>query len=192
MSPVNTGTSRRAGAVRTLLIGALLVCAAIVIGLLLIQGGGTDPASAPTPSTAQTGAPEPTGLLPTATTTTPASTITPPTRPPTQAPTSGPGATHTPVSGLPWIAESDLPPQAWETLRLIEAGGPYPYRQDDSTFFNREGILPSQRRGYYREYTVQTPRSRDRGARRIVAGADGDLYYTDDHYDSFAQIAQDQ
>lgn len=192
MSPVNTGTSSHTGVVRTLLIGAVLLCAAIVVGLLLTQGGGTDPASAPTPSTAQTGAPAPTGVLPTATTTTTAPTTTPQTRPPTQAPTREPRAAHTPVSGLPWIAESDLPPQARQTLALIEDGGPYPYRQDDSTFFNREGILPSQRRGYYREYTVPTPGSRDRGARRIVAGADGDRYYTDDHYDSFAQIAQDQ
>ncbi|MEZ5341580.1 MAG: ribonuclease domain-containing protein [Acidimicrobiales bacterium] len=59
---------------------------------------------------------------------------------------------------------------------------------DDSVFQNREGILPTQERGYYREYTVVTPGSDDRGARRIVAGEAGDLYYTADHYDSFKEI----
>jgi guanyl-specific ribonuclease Sa len=46
----------------------------------------------------------------------------------------------------------------------------------------------SQPRGYYREYTVETPGSEDRGARRIIAGSDGELYWTDDHYQSFSRI----
>lgn len=96
----------------------------------------------------------------------------------------------TPDSGLDRIAESELPEQARETLDLIRAGGPYPYGQDDETFFNREGILPAQDRGYYREYTVETPGSDDRGARRIVGGEAGDRYWTDDHYASFAQIEE--
>ncbi|MCA9982332.1 MAG: ribonuclease, partial [Anaerolineales bacterium] len=62
------------------------------------------------------------------------------------------------------------------------------YNKDGSTFQNREGLLPSQPRGYYREYTVETPGSRDRGARRIVAGEGGEFYYTADHYASFARI----
>ena len=37
-------------------------------------------------------------------------------------------------------------------------------------FGNRERLLPTEKRGYYREYTVTTPGSRDRGARRIVCG----------------------
>ena len=57
---------------------------------------------------------------------------------------------------------------------------------------NREGILPDQSQGYYREYTVPTPGESDRGARRIVGGQDGDRYYTDDHYASFAQIEEGQ
>jgi hypothetical protein len=58
-----------------------------------------------------------------------------------------------------------------QTLRLIQQGGPFPYpRKDGSTFGNFERRLPSQPRGYYREYTVPTPGSRDRGARRIIAG----------------------
>ena len=99
-------------------------------------------------------------------------------------------ATTTPDSGLGTIAESALPPQARDTLELIRAGGPYPYDQDDRTFQNRERLLPPRQRGYYREYTVETPGSDDRGARRIVAGSEGELYYTDDHYDSFRRISR--
>ena len=65
-----------------------------------------------------------------------------------------------------------------------------PFDEDDGIFANRERILPRQARGYYREYTVVTPGSRDRGARRIISGTDGDRYYTDDHYDSFRQIEE--
>ena len=83
-----------------------------------------------------------------------------------------------------------LPPEARETLRRIEAGGPFPYRQDGGTFQNRERLLPPRARGYYREYTVETPGSRDRGARRIVAGGDPpvEYFYTDDHYRSFRRF----
>ncbi len=91
-------------------------------------------------------------------------------------------------SDLPVISPAELPIEAIDTLDLIASGGPYPYSQDDSTFQNREGILPDEAGGHYREYTVDTPGESDRGARRIVAGADGALYYTDDHYDSFAEI----
>jgi ribonuclease T1 len=35
---------------------------------------------------------------------------------------------------------------------------------------------------------VPTPGSDDRGARRIVTGADGEMYWTADHYDSFSWI----
>lgn len=112
------------------------------------------------------------------------------------APTTGPGpkdpvtAPVTPVSGLDTIAESQLPAQGRDTLALIRAGGPYPYSEDDGVFENRERILQQQPRGYYREYTVETPGSDDRGARRIIGGAKGDRYYTDDHYDSFRQILE--
>lgn len=88
------------------------------------------------------------------------------------------------------VAAADLPPQARETLALIRAGGPFPYRKDGSTFMNREGRLPPKPRGYYREYTVPTPGARDRGARRIVTGRDGEAYYTDDHYRSFRRIRE--
>lgn len=95
-----------------------------------------------------------------------------------------------PFSGLPTIFVDDLPMEAATTLSLIHRGGPYPYRQDDGVFQNREGILPDRDRGHYREYTVETPGSDDRGARRIVAGAAGERFYTDDHYDSFHEIIE--
>ena len=91
-------------------------------------------------------------------------------------------------SDLPTISADALPIEALDTLSLIEAGGPYPYRQDDGIFQNREGILPDRPEGHYREYTVDTPGSPDRGARRIVSGSDGERFYTDDHYDSFREI----
>ncbi|MCA3178147.1 MAG: ribonuclease [Burkholderiaceae bacterium] len=87
-----------------------------------------------------------------------------------------------------------LPREARETLALIRAGGPFPYDKDGTVFGNRERLLPRQLRGYYTEYTVKTPGSRDRGARRIVAGGDprtsGEYWYTDDHYRSFRRIRE--
>ena len=87
-------------------------------------------------------------------------------------------------------AFESLPVEARQTLALIKAGGPFPYQQDGRVFSNREGLLPKQKRGYYREYTVKTPGVRDRGARRIVAGRGGEYYYTDDHYRTFRRIRQ--
>jgi guanyl-specific ribonuclease Sa len=85
---------------------------------------------------------------------------------------------------------SYLPPEAIHTLELIERGGPFPYDRDGTTFQNRERRLPEQPRGYYREYTVATPGSPDRGARRIVTGGQPPevYYYTDDHYRSFRRL----
>lgn len=93
-------------------------------------------------------------------------------------------------SGLPEVRESALPAEGRRVLELIRAGGPYRYSQDDQTFGNFERILPRRDRGYYREYTVPTPGESDRGARRIVAGAGGEKYYTDDHYETFKFIAE--
>jgi ribonuclease T1 len=86
------------------------------------------------------------------------------------------------------IALADMPREARATIALIRKGGPYPYARDGAIFSNREGQLPRQRRGYYREYTVKTPGERTRGARRIVAGAGGELYFTDDHYAHFQRV----
>jgi ribonuclease T1 len=98
---------------------------------------------------------------------------------------SPPGA---PARALPTVAAANLPAEARETLRLIDAGGPFPYPKDGSVFNNFEGILPAHSRGYYHEYTVPTPGERDRGARRIVTGSGGEVYYTDDHYKSFRAV----
>ena len=90
----------------------------------------------------------------------------------------------------PAIAVTDLPPEARETLRLIDRGGPYPFRRDGVVFKNLEQRLPLKQHGYYREYTVATPGSRDRGARRIITGEQPPavFYYTDDHYRSFRRV----
>ncbi len=92
--------------------------------------------------------------------------------------------------GLGVIFVNDLPPEAQETLKLIHRGGPFPYGKDGSTFGNRERRLPSRERGYYKEYTVKTPGSRDRGARRIIGGMGGEFYYTSDHYNTFRRIKE--
>jgi ribonuclease T1 len=90
------------------------------------------------------------------------------------------------VAAVGDICYSDLPSQAHDTLDLIASGGPFPYPQDGTVFQNREGILPAQSSGYYHEYTVKTPGSDTRGARRIVTGKKTDEdYYTADHYASF-------
>ena len=80
-----------------------------------------------------------------------------------------------------------LPAEARATVALVRHGGPYPHRQDGQVFGNREGLLPRQPRGWYREYTVDTPGARDRGTRRIVTGGapPREWYYSDDHYRSF-------
>ena len=84
-----------------------------------------------------------------------------------------------------------LPLEAHDTIALIQRDGPFPHRQDGGVFGNREGQLPRKPRGWYREYTVDTPGLRHRGARRIVTGGDPprEWYYTDDHYDSFRSFA---
>lgn len=86
------------------------------------------------------------------------------------------------------VAVDDLPREARATLRLIERGGPFPYKRDGVVFGNYEKRLPAKPRGYYREYTVPTPGASNRGARRIVAGSAAERYYTADHYRSFRRI----
>ncbi|NHD17274.1 MULTISPECIES: ribonuclease domain-containing protein [unclassified Actinopolyspora] len=89
------------------------------------------------------------------------------------------------TSGFEQVALSDLPPEATDTVRLIQQGGPYPYPEDGGVFHNWEGILPDCPEGYYHEYTVDTPGVDHRGARRFVVGSEGEYFYTDDHYESF-------
>jgi ribonuclease T1 len=88
------------------------------------------------------------------------------------------------------VSLKNLPPEAQQALALIKSNGPFPHPQDGKTFGNREKRLPMRAPGYYREYTVKTPGTRDRGARRIIAGNGGEFYYTEDHYRTFARIRE--
>lgn len=137
----------------------LLLVAAVMLVVWLVGGGGQ-------------GDPEPAG-----------------TGGSTPTSTSSSGDATDPASGLPVVRLSALPPEAARTVELIEAGGPFPEPEHDGgTFGNREELLPDRPMGYYREYTVPTPGLDHRGARRIVAGEDDELYWTADHYSSFARI----
>jgi ribonuclease T1 len=159
----STGKASRA------LIGLAVVAAASGLGWWISSDDGDDTSISASTSTAST------STTATATTSTAA----------TVAARTG----TDPESGVQWIALEALPPEALDTLDLINQGGPFPYDRDGVTFQNREGILPDRPNGYYREYTVETPGSDDRGARRIVTGDGGDEYfYTEDHYDSFERI----
>ena len=98
-------------------------------------------------------------------------------------------------STMPTVELKQLPVQAQDVMGLITAGGPFKYDKDGTVFGNRERILPGEKRGFYREYTVKTPGERSRGARRIVCGglkptAPDVCFYTDDHYSSFRKIAR--
>lgn len=90
------------------------------------------------------------------------------------------------------VSVAELPSQGAQTYRRIFQGGPFAYEKDGTVFGNRERLLPAQKRGYYREYTVPTPGARNRGVRRIVCGGPATTpdvcYYTADHYASFRKI----
>jgi ribonuclease T1 len=100
-----------------------------------------------------------------------------------------------PAGGVPTCRLASLPPQAADTVRLVQSGGPFPFpRSDGEVFGNYERHLPEQRRGYYHEYTVITPGSRTRSERRIVTGGTPltnpkQYFYTGDHYGSFCAVA---
>ena len=105
--------------------------------------------------------------------------------PPAPAGVSVPGAD----SQLPVRPLSTLPAEASSTWKLVTKGGPFPYPRNDGVVYeNREKVLPGKGSGYYHEYTVRTPGSDDRGARRLITGAGHELYYTDDHYRSFVLV----
>lgn len=109
-----------------------------------------------------------------------------------RAPATAPGAPATAAvaTTAPAAYPAFLPREAHAVLARIAQGGPFPYRQDGGVFSNRERLLPPQPRGYYREYTVDTPGSADRGARRIITGGSPphEYWYTDDHYRSFRRF----
>jgi ribonuclease T1 len=95
---------------------------------------------------------------------------------------------------LPDVAVADLPKEGREVLALIRDGGPFRYDRDGVVFGNYERLLPAERKGYYHEYTVHTPGTRSRGARRIICGGPKQTpdacYYTNDHYRSFKRIRE--
>lgn len=96
---------------------------------------------------------------------------------------------------MPVVRLAELPPEAVKTHGLILSGGPFAHDKDGSVFGNRERLLPREKRGFYREYTVETPGARNRGARRIICGgkrpaAPEACYYTADHYASFRRIVE--
>lgn len=92
-------------------------------------------------------------------------------------------------SGLPVKTLSSLPKEAGDTWRLIQQGGPYPYPKNDGVVFHNNGnLLPRNKDGYYHEYTVDTPGAKNRATRRLITGSQRELYYTDDHYDSFVVV----
>ena len=99
---------------------------------------------------------------------------------------------HAKESSSATVALTDLPVQGQQTYALILRGGPFEFEKDGVVFGNRERLLPNHKRGYYREYTVKTPGSRNRGQRRIVCGGvprtPDTCYYTADHYASFRKI----
>ncbi|MCP2260831.1 Guanyl-specific ribonuclease Sa [Streptoalloteichus tenebrarius] len=139
---------------------------ALVLVVWLARGQGGDPTPAPT-----------SGAAATASATAGAST------------SRGQGAVPGAESGLPVKPLSQLPKEADQTWRLVERGGPFPYpEKDGSVFGNFERRLPGKGSGYYKEYTVPTPGERDRGARRLVTGGGGEVYYTGDHYGSFVVV----
>lgn len=112
--------------------------------------------------------------------------------PPAVATADGGAACSTsarPPAGMRVLTLAQLPAQALATLRLIAAGGPYPYAEDGTVFGNYQRLLPGEKYGYYHEYTVAPAHGRDRGPIRVVTGSGGQDYYTPDHYVSFDWIA---
>ncbi|MEU7635912.1 MULTISPECIES: guanyl-specific ribonuclease [unclassified Streptomyces] len=106
----------------------------------------------------------------------------------TADPRSPGGAAPGWAKGLPTVPAKGLPAEAQRTLKLIDAGGPFPYPKDGTVFGNYEKQLPKEPRGYYHEYTVDTPGSRNRGARRLITGKQHEFFYTEDHYKSFKAV----
>ncbi len=158
-------------------IGLVVLCAVLVLGAIWLTNLGSNRA------TVDTG-----GVIATTSTTASPTTVFATAAmeaPPLEADTAPR------FSELDPILVTELPLEAIDTLDSIADGGPFEFDRDGLVFQNREGLLPGREEGHYREYTVMTPGERTRGARRIVAGADGELYYTADHYASFSEIVDE-
>ncbi|MEV0191385.1 ribonuclease domain-containing protein [Kitasatospora purpeofusca] len=178
---------------------AVLICVlAAAVGYLLSDdtGGGTSRTAASRTAATATGpaatgpaaastapvAPKPSAPLPSA-------PATPSATSPATPPATAAGTGWVPTDpALADVCRTRLPDQARDTLGLIAKGGPYPYRSDGIVFENRESRLPRKTSGYYHEFTVVTPGSGDRGARRVVTGDSGEQYWTADHYATFQEI----
>lgn len=184
--PLRSRSRRKSTAGKPVLIVIILLAVVLAGWFWQQQRGETPPGAAESPAVS---APSETGVrsepLP----------LPPPEQTRSTGPASAPAVPTAPVATAPAADSADtlpafLPPEAHQTLRLIAQGGPFPNRQDGGVFGNREGRLPRQSRGYYREYTVDTPGLNHRGARRIVTGGQPprEYYYTDDHYESFRRF----
>lgn len=160
----------------------------IVIWMVLALGGGLLLAACGSPTGNNSDNANPVPLLATAARATPANSSQAANVTTTRTPRTSTATRAAAINGYQTISRTELPPEALKTLTLIRRGGPFPYRQDGQVFQNREGVLPARKAGYYHEYTVETPGSEDRGARRIIAGTNGEFYYTSDHYVSFQII----
>lgn len=157
---------------------AILVAVALVLLFAYLWSSTGDnvsaPTTAPTPSSTSHQAPaSPRGTTPNGDTTTTSRSA---------------RSTTTPQAHPDWTPLSELPPEAAKTWALITTDGPFPFDRDGVVFSNFERRLPIKSRSYYHEYTVVTPGERDRGARRLIVGAEKDVWYTDDHYETFRRI----
>lgn len=171
-----TTTATAGGRARALLLVVAVAVSVLLLGACRAAPTDSAPVAEDGPASASASAP--------------AAVPKPTARPSGKASTSAGLAPTRATTDLPTVTPAELPPEAVTTLTLIANGGPFPYSKDGATFGNREGELPARKSGFYREYTVKTPGSSDRGARRIVAGSDGSRFYTDDHYDSFEEVIQ--
>uniref|UniRef100_UPI000A9A4FF5 ribonuclease domain-containing protein n=1 Tax=Leptospira weilii TaxID=28184 RepID=UPI000A9A4FF5 len=87
-------------------------------------------------------------------------------------------------SGTVLTGTVDLGP----TFDRIAAGQRFPSPNDGTVFKNLEMLLPPKPAGYYREFVVPTPGSSGAGPQRLVIGANGEAYYTSNHYGTFIPI----
>ncbi|WP_327676711.1 ribonuclease [Kitasatospora sp. NBC_00458] len=173
------------------LLAVLLCVLAAAVGYVLSDDAGDSTSKASATPSAGPATPGSDGPA------TPKPTAPRPTPPKTSPPAGTASAPGTPVPAGTWVptdasladvCRTKLPAQAVDTLGLIAKGGPYPYRSDGIVFENRESRLPRKASGYYHEFTVVTPGSADRGARRVVTGGSGEQYWTADHYATFQEI----
>lgn len=84
-----------------------------------------------------------------------------------------------------YMTKSQARKQGWENGPLYKVvpgkciGG--------DVYGNYEGVLPKVK-GKYRECDIDTLGRKSRGSKRIVYDEDFNIYYTEDHYESFEQL----